>query len=52
MNIHDRDFVRAVEFLIDRDDLSGPVNLASPGPLPQRPFMSACRSVTPAPFLS
>lgn len=28
--IHDQDFVRAVEFLIDRDDLTGPVNLASP----------------------
>lgn len=28
--IHDRDFVRAVEFLVDRNDLSGPVNLAAP----------------------
>ena len=31
--IHDRDFVRAVEFLVDRDDLTGPVNLAAPDPL-------------------
>ncbi|MFD5450594.1 TIGR01777 family oxidoreductase [Streptomyces sp. NPDC003470] len=42
--IHDEDFVRAVEFLIDRDDLEGPVNLASPGPLPQRAFMRALRT--------
>jgi uncharacterized protein (TIGR01777 family) len=42
--IHDRDFVRAVEFLIDRDDLTGPVNIAAPEPLPQRAFMRALRS--------
>ncbi|GII08507.1 NAD-dependent epimerase [Planomonospora parontospora subsp. parontospora] len=42
--IHDRDFVRAVEFLIDRDDLAGPVNLAAPVPLPQRMFMHVLRA--------
>jgi NAD dependent epimerase/dehydratase family enzyme len=42
--IHDRDFVRAVEFLVARDDLAGPVNLAAPGPLPQRDFMRELRS--------
>ncbi|MCX4640707.1 TIGR01777 family protein [Streptomyces sp. RPA4-5] len=42
--IHDRDFVRAVEFLVDRNDLSGPVNLAAPGPLPHRDFMRALRA--------
>ncbi|MFG2732570.1 TIGR01777 family oxidoreductase [Streptomyces canus] len=42
--IHDRDFVRAVEFIVDRDDLTGPVNLAAPEPLPQRAFMRALRS--------
>ncbi|MGW2635808.1 TIGR01777 family oxidoreductase [Streptomyces sp. NPDC001348] len=41
--IHDRDFVRAVDFLVDRDDLTGPVNLAAPVPLPQRAFMHALR---------
>jgi uncharacterized protein (TIGR01777 family) len=41
--IHDRDFVRATRFLIERDDISGPVNLASPGPLPYRDFMRALR---------
>ncbi|MDP4506994.1 TIGR01777 family oxidoreductase [Nonomuraea turcica] len=42
--IHDRDFVRAVEFLAGRDDLTGPVNLAAPVPLPQRTFMRVLRA--------
>ncbi|MEU0806912.1 TIGR01777 family oxidoreductase [Streptomyces sp. NPDC005970] len=42
--IHDHDFVRAATFLIDRDDITGPVNLAAPAPLPQRAFMSALRT--------
>lgn len=42
--IHDRDFVRAVEFLADRGDIAGPVNLAAPAPLPQRGFMRALRA--------
>lgn len=41
--IHERDLVRAVEFLIAHDALDGPVNLAAPNPLPQRAFMSALR---------
>jgi uncharacterized protein (TIGR01777 family) len=42
--IHDRDLARAIQFLIERDDLAGPVNLAAPGPLPQREFMRELRS--------
>jgi len=42
--IHDRDFVRAVEFLIGRDTVAGAVNLAAPGPLPQRDFMRDLRA--------
>jgi uncharacterized protein len=41
--LHDEDFARAVQFLIERDDLAGPVNLASPSPLPNREFMRALR---------
>ncbi|MFD0278166.1 TIGR01777 family oxidoreductase [Kitasatospora sp. NPDC127111] len=41
--IHDRDLVRAVTFLLDRDDLAGPVNLAAPHPQSQRAFMAAIR---------
>jgi len=42
--IHDRDFVRAVEFLIEPSDLEGPVNLAAPDPQPQKEFMGALRA--------
>jgi NAD dependent epimerase/dehydratase family enzyme len=48
--IHERDFVRAVDFLIERDDIAGPVNLAAPEPLPQRDFMAALRAAWGAPF--
>jgi len=41
--IHDRDFVRAIDFLIARDDLDGAVNVASPNPVPQRELMAALR---------
>jgi uncharacterized protein (TIGR01777 family) len=41
--IHEEDFGRAVEFLIAREDFAGPVNLASPNPLPNREFMAALR---------
>lgn len=41
--IHGRDFVRALLFLIEREDLSGPINIASPGPLPNSEFMCALR---------
>lgn len=42
--IHEHDFVRAVELLLTRDDIDGPVNLASPSPLPQREFMEVLRN--------
>jgi uncharacterized protein (TIGR01777 family) len=42
--IHDRDLVRAIDLLIARDDLDGAVNLAAPGPLPQRDFMRDLRA--------
>jgi uncharacterized protein len=42
--IHERDFRRAVDFLVERDDIDGPVNLAAPNPIPQRDFMSALRA--------
>ncbi len=41
--IHDRDMIRAVDWLIAHDGLSGPVNLASPQPLPNAAFMAALR---------
>ncbi|MFZ4191564.1 TIGR01777 family oxidoreductase [Streptomyces pseudogriseolus] len=41
--IHDDDFVRAVEFLVAREEIEGAVNLAAPDPLPQRDFMRVLR---------
>lgn len=41
--IHEEDFVRAVELLLDREDLEGPVNLAAPEPVQQRDFMRVLR---------
>ncbi len=41
--LHETDLVRAVEFLLHRDDLDGPVILAAPEPLPQREFMRDLR---------
>ena len=40
--IHDADFVRAVRWLLETD-LSGPVNVAAPQPLPNAEFMRALR---------
>lgn len=45
--IHEHDFVRAVEMLLVRDDLDGPMNLAAPHPLPQRELMKALRGRRP-----
>ena len=41
--IHEADFARAVAFLIAREDLDGPVNIAAPNPLTNREFMEALR---------
>jgi uncharacterized protein (TIGR01777 family) len=41
--IHDDDFVRALYWLIDHEELSGPVNLAAPNPVPNAEFMRALR---------
>jgi uncharacterized protein len=48
--IHETDFARAVEFLVEREHLSGPVNLAAPLPLPNAEFLSVLRSACGAPF--
>lgn len=42
--IHDQDFVRAIFWLIEHDELAGPVNLAAPNPMPNAEFMRALRT--------
>ncbi len=48
--IHDQDFVRTVWWLIQHEELQGPVNLASPNPLPNAEFMQALRKAWGIPF--
>ncbi len=57
--IHELDFARALEFLIEREDMEGAVNVSSPHPLPNREFMTRLREAygvpnglpTPAPLI-
>jgi uncharacterized protein len=41
--IHDEDFIRAIFWLIEHEEVSGAVNLSSPNPLPNREFMGILR---------
>ena len=44
--IHDEDFVRAIDWLIERHDIAGAVNVAAPHPLPNADFMRALREAS------
>lgn len=48
--IHEADFAASIDFLIDRKDLDGPINLCSPYPLPQAEFAQQLRKAVGAPF--
>ena len=48
--IHEDDFVRAIEFLIAREEMEGPVNVCSPYPLPNSEFMRLLRAAWGAEF--
>jgi uncharacterized protein (TIGR01777 family) len=41
--IHERDFLRSIDFIVEHEDLAGPINLAAPGPLPNAEFMRVLR---------
>lgn len=41
--VHDRDFVRAVTWLIEHEEMDGAVNIASPQPVPNAEFMRTLR---------
>ena len=42
--IHEADFVRAIDFLIANETLTGPVNIGAPHPLRNREFLRALRA--------
>jgi hypothetical protein len=48
--VHERDLCRAIEFLIDHHEISGPVNLVAPNVPTMRDFMGALRRVRRRPI--
>jgi uncharacterized protein (TIGR01777 family) len=48
--IHERDFVRALYWIIEHPELSGPVVVAAPNPLPYRDFMRELRRAAGVPI--
>lgn len=42
--IHATDFIRAVEFLIANDSISGTINISAPNPVPNSEFMALLRT--------
>lgn len=48
--IHQEDFARAIEWIMEHERLSGPVNVAAPNPVTNADFMAAIRKVCQAPF--
>jgi uncharacterized protein (TIGR01777 family) len=41
--VHEQDFIRALEFLMEHGEMDGCVNIAAPHPLPNREFMEELR---------
>jgi uncharacterized protein len=41
--IHEDDFVRALDYLVAQEEFCGPINVASPNPLPNQDFMRLLR---------
>ena len=48
--IHEEDFCRAVEWIVEHTNLDGAVNLAAPNPVTNAEFMATIRRVCHAPF--
>ena len=48
--IHQTDFCRVIQWLIDRDDFAGIVNVASPQPLTNREMMRIIRQACHMPI--
>jgi uncharacterized protein (TIGR01777 family) len=48
--IHEQDFIRAIYWLIEHDEIAGAVNLASPSPVTNAEFMGILREAWGIPF--
>jgi uncharacterized protein len=48
--IHDSDFVEAIRWLIDHEEVEGPVIIAAPNPLPNAEFMRVLREAAGVPL--
>lgn len=48
--IHEADFLRAVDFIMGREDLRGAINVCAPEPLPQKNFMRELRKAWGVPI--
>ena len=48
--IHEEDFCRALEWIVNHDELGGPINLAAPNPLTNADMMRVLRKECGAPF--
>jgi uncharacterized protein (TIGR01777 family) len=48
--IHEHDFVRAVDWIINREELSGAINVSAPQALPNAEFMRVLRRAWGTPF--
>jgi hypothetical protein len=48
--IHEKDFCRAVKFVIDNRHAEGIYNVSAPAPIPNREFMKKLQNVCKAPF--
>ena len=48
--IHDSDYCRAIDFLLEHDEIAGAVNLTAPNPLPNREFMRTLRTAWGIPY--
>jgi uncharacterized protein (TIGR01777 family) len=48
--IHETDFCRALDWLIDHEEFTGPVNLAAPNPVTNAEMMATVRTLCGVPF--